>query len=162
MPEPRGRQGHVRGLQPARAQELLAGAVHAIRDEEEAALRANAMDENAGEFTRAGLRQHFLEQGVTEEQADALVFAFWRAIPPLSRGYGAFALPENAEDMAAHRNWRLTSGRLQLADVLALRQMFERAAKEGQELTPGLAEFQRRSAAALKGLKVKPQRRRKV
>jgi aminopeptidase N len=156
MPEPRGRQGTVRGLRAEQVQALLAHAVEELRRAAKDDAEENPLHEDAGLFSRADVLAIFTRlEVVSDEQAQALVHAFWRVVQPHTDSRGKFRLPDHAEALVEHRNWRITSGRLQIPDVLQLRKVLRRAQKEGVELTPGVEEFLRRSEAALKGINIK-------
>lgn len=149
MAKPRGPQGTVLGMPAGRVQELLAGAVAAAR----ATQAAGPERGGDGLFARDDLRRHFRAEGLSDEQAEAMVHAFWRAVPPVpDGGYGRYRLPPHADAMVRHREWRLTSGRLALADVLRLRQLLGGEKGRGRALTPGLEAFRRRADKALRGL----------
>jgi hypothetical protein len=58
----------------------------------------------------------------------------------------------------------MTSGRLQLPDVLQLLELLREARELDPDFTPsaGLEEFERRAKGALRGLKVDPNRRKRA
>ena len=133
----------MHGIAANRVRELMADAVARIRAEA------------SGEFTRQWLRDFFAEYpDVSAQAAEAMVHSFWRTVHPSgAQGLmtqGRHRLPDYAAAAVEHRDWRMTSGRLSLPDVIQLHRLM---AGE-KNLSPGLAELRSRMNKALRALRV--------
>jgi hypothetical protein len=141
MAQPRGVTGAVRGLDPATVQQLLLATLELLDDGQA--------------FSRADLRGHLCvaaKHALSEQDVAAMEHAFFRSVCPVPVGTGVFVLPQHAEALLRHRDYRLPGGRLQLCDVMQLVGALQLAEDTGAALTPNLAERLQAYTKALRSL----------
>lgn len=145
--------GHVQGLEPGRVQQLLTVAVEQVGRDAEAEDR----DPRAAPMTRARVREVLREEGdVDDDVAKGLEEALFRdaesAIIKTEHGQYLLDVPA-ALDFIRHREWRLATGRLDLAAAVALVGALDHAEHEGGFYLPTtLQALRMRTRAALDGL----------
>lgn len=145
MPKARGGTGTVRGVTPVRVQRYIQRVIEHVRKKHE------------GEFTRAIVRAYLSdESNLTHNQAEGIAFALtWPPGLSTKIDTGLFRLAPNAEELAAHRNWRFNVGRIGLEDTRRLIAALRVERKKNGALTETLEGVYRRGEKALRNVKLK-------
>lgn len=129
----RGPEGSIRGIPADEAGRVLEALVSHLKN-----VRTDLRRSEAACWLR--------ERGYDDHKIDGFLWALFRLPGVRHGGRGELFFPEPPEAYARHRDWRMSAGRLDLADARAMGKALY--ALHDSDLTPSLARLRKRLMAA--------------